>query len=429
MNEFKLYTHYLYWILIFSQGLIQLFLLPTAIYKVGIPLLALVIFSLSLIENKNYIFPNLTLFMMFLVVAVISNRVNSISVFQLIYFIIYALVSYLYAMSIINEKNIIIVEKVKKIVIIGFLIQIPVAFIKYLIYGVSEQDLIGTLSTESGSISSIFPLFAITILFSYYLFNRKKYYIILILGYVLFGIIGAKRVIAFYIPIMLFVTYLIFLIQNEKGKIFQEVKRMIFIGFISILTFIIIVKTNKSLNPEHSYWGSFNLEYVLNYSDDYTTSDKYNKEEMRRKEGLIYFFEMILSGEPVRLLLGDGAGKLIQTEFIEGDESMLGFYGVRYGGRMGSVWLVLQVGFIGVFIYLLFILNLYKIIHKYRRNEPMYLAFPALIVLFIIDSITYSETFLKFDFLKGVLFLIYALLMRDIIYSQNLIENDHEASE
>jgi len=419
MDKIKLFFHYSYWIILFTVGIMEILSVSSAVYKVGLPLLIIIIFFISIAQNKNYRFPNLILMVLFVIVSIISGIINKISFLQMFGFLAYTISSYFYAVSIINEKDSKIIQHVKMLVIILFIIQIPAAIIKLIIVGQSEKDLIGTVSWGAGVNSSLIPLFVITILFSFYLYNKNKSYIFFVAGFILFGITGNKRVIVYYIPLMVFITYFIYLFVFQKRRTFQDFKLLIFLITFSLMVFVIVVKTNPTLNPEHSRWGSFDLEYVLNYSDQYTTTHNYSKYEMRRKDALIYFWEMILSAKPQRLLLGDGAGKLVQSDYVPGQESMGALYGVRYGGQMAAVWLVLQVGLLGTIIYFVWFLRFVVIVNHFRKNEPLYLAFFSLTVLFLIDSITYSYAFLRFDYLKGVYFLLFALIFRDLLYVEN----------
>ena len=170
-----------------------------------------------------------------------------------------------------------------------FLLQIPASFIKYFLLGQSEKGGIGTLSLTGGSISAILPLFAIAYAFSAYLFNRKKIYLILILCFTMFGIIGAKRLIVLMIPIILLFTLFIFILKTKKININLIFKYVPIALLGGMFLFYLGVRLSPTLNPDHKMMGKFDMNYAINYTLNYASSSDKSFTEMRRSEGLKYF--------------------------------------------------------------------------------------------------------------------------------------------
>ena len=169
------FLHYLLWILIFIQGFVQLSNLPTAIYRIGVPLIILLLFLDKLYTNReSFKAPLLPLVIIFVMVSFISSLLNKVSYFNLMYFYIYTIQNYIYFLIIYNEIDVFILKKIGNLIILLFFIQIPATFYKLIVFGRTEHGIIGTISTYQGSLSAIIPLFAITYLYSKNLFNPKK---------------------------------------------------------------------------------------------------------------------------------------------------------------------------------------------------------------------------------------------------------------
>ena len=416
----RLYIHYLYWLLIFGTGIIQLLGLNSGIYKLGIPFLTVILLVYSFISKGNELkFPFISWYLAFIGVSIISSVVNGIDYFSLLYFLIYTSLSYFYFIILYNEINFLIIKKIVSFIKILVLIQIPAIFIKYILIGQTEHGGIGTLSINAGSVSTIFPLFIITILFCLYLFKNKNKYLIYILLFSLMGIIGNKRAILIFIPIILMLTTVLF-VKLEKSRWITNLWSKISLAcIVGIAVFYITARTNKTLNPERSNWGSFDLKYIITYVDNYTSSKSNDKYQMRRKDGLVYFINHTLEAQPEQMLLGDGAGKLIESKYNTRIGSVKNEYGVRYGGRMGLIWLLLQIGVLGTIIYLLFYMRLFSLVLNKYRSNPIYLAFLALTIVFFLDIIIYSNVFLRYEYLKGLYFVILALILLDQKYRTN----------
>ncbi|NOU58417.1 hypothetical protein [Marinifilum caeruleilacunae] len=417
---FKTYLHYAYWSLIFFTGLMQLMGFSSAIYKIGVPFLLFVLLGLQIIESwGKFKTPFIGWIAVFSGVSVLSTFINGLDTFSLIYFLIYTLISYFYFLVLINEDSVLLIKKVVGFIKILVLLQVPAAILKFISKGQSEDGIIGTLTIQGGSVSTIFPLFVILILFSIFLFQAKLKYLYAIGAFILFAIIGDKRAILLFIPLFFIIGSYVY-VRLSKLELFTKLYHKLFIvGLFGIVAFVFVAKTNRTLNPEHSRWGSVDLYYIGNYIQEYTQGNSEDKAQLRRKDGLLYFINHMKNEKTQTAILGDGAGKLIQSQYNTRSGLMLDEYGVRYGGRMGFVWLLTQVGFLGVTIYLLFYCKLFAYVWKYYIHHPIYLAFLLLTLLFFVDTFIYSYVFLRFEFVKGLYFVILALIFLDQKYKSN----------
>lgn len=409
--------HYTYWILIFLTGIFQLFGLSSGIYKLGIPLVSAGLFAYSFFTKGNQLkFPFLAWVFGFGIVAVVSSYLNQVDSFSLAYFLIYTLLSYAYFIVLINEDSNLLISRVVSFIKLLILLQVPAIIVKYLLIGQSEHGGIGTLSVNAGSVSTIFPIFIIAILFSIYLYKRKLKYLVLIACFSLIGIVGDKRAIILFIPLVLLICGVLFIKLEKRYFMKGLTNKLILLVGLCIAIFYFTARTNKTLNPENSNWGSFNVPYIVSYIERYTSSESNNKYQMKRKGALIYFINYTLEAPPNKMIFGDGAGKLIESKFNSQDGSMSSEYGVRYGGRMGFVWLLLQVGLLGTILYLCFFMRLFAYVKNRHESNPIYLSFLVLTIVFFIDTIMYSNVFLRYEYLKGLYFVILGLILLDKKY-------------
>ena len=64
--------HSMFWILSFTQGIFQLYNIPSAIYKVGIPVIVSSLLIIKLLEHKKLKFIYLKYIIAFILVSIIS---------------------------------------------------------------------------------------------------------------------------------------------------------------------------------------------------------------------------------------------------------------------------------------------------------------------------------------------------------------------
>jgi len=192
---------------------------------------------------------------------------------------------------------------------------------------------------------------------------------------------------------------------------------MIFIGFVVVY---IIMRAVPSLNPENKIGGSFSPAYASEYIERYTAINEprefSNFKQMRRYEGFKYFIRYLYEQPAITFLLGDGPGYLLPSKYnyLSGQNPMLERYGVRYGGRMGFIWLYMQTGLVGVALVTILMIKIAMHVHKNRKNNYCYLAFIGLWLTIVIDTIIYSPVSIKIFPIIGVFFLYYGLIYKDI---------------
>lgn len=329
---------------------------------------------------------------------------NDIHYAQWAYFMINIWGGYFYFLILYNEVDIRRINCIVGLVKLLIIVQIPVIVIKFLVVGVSEKGGIGTLSTTAGSLSAIFALFIIVSLFSFYLYGRRKLYLWLIPCFILFSIIGEKRVVIIFGPIMMAVTLIFFLLKEKRLQVLTVLKYLAAGSVISFCFFYGAVRMIPSLNQDGKVGGRFDYGYARDYANRYTKLDRDHSRilytpvsslrETRRIDSLVYFTHYLWNKGGSDLLIGEGAGRLILMESITGeDSSMLALYGIRYGGRTAFVMAYLQVGILGVSLVFGMFLHIFLHVWRHFRAGGLHLAMLSLTVLLFVDSFTYSSTF------------------------------------
>ena len=411
--------HVILWLLLFNLGIFAMVGVHIGYVKLIIlPVIVGILFVERFINKPDFKIAYWGYFGFFVVISIISMLRNEIHYAQYASFMVNYWLAYIYFITLSNENNTSRINVILRLVKVLVLLQIPAIIIKWSVLGVSEKGGIGTLSVVSGSLSCIFSLFIIIILFSLYLYNRRNIYLWLIPAFILFSIVGEKRATIFFAPLMLLTVFLIFAFKSKKMQLGQLLK-YVTIGFvISGITFYATVRMVPSLNPESKVGGRFDYTYAKDYIIDYTDLDKDHSRvfylpvsamtQIRRLDGFLYFTHYLWDKGGAALLFGEGAGKLILMESVTGeDHSMLSLYGIRYGGRAGFIQAYLQVGILGVVLLFGMFFHIFKDIWIRFENESMYLALLSVTVLLFLDSFIYSSTFFS-DLV--VLFMYFGML-------------------
>lgn len=285
--------------------------------------------------------------------------------------------------------------------------QIFAAILKYAIIGICEPY-IGTMSSHSGGLTTLFSLTGFTVCAIFYFCTHKKSLLWGMLGFVLFGLIGEKRALVFLLPAALLISFWIYsTITRQFGMFFFK---KILVGIIVLpLLFYIMVRVNPSFNPERKVWGTFDLEYTLDYAEKYNTGTlTKDKDNVGRSEAHAVFHEKILNDNLYHILFGYGTGLLVQSRFnpqLSQSESSVQKYsfqrcGIGYSISIGYLNILAQVGFVGVFLYFMifisFLIDIHKGIMYIRDSVSISLGYGisafVCILIMIFLSITYNRS-------------------------------------
>lgn len=407
------------WFFGFSEGLFELLNIPTNICRL---LVSLIIILLLLSKKNKRIPPTLfflsSIFVIISICSVVANEYFEFVPFSL--FILMVLQGVIYFIVLINEDHNVL-DKIVSYANFWIIVQIPAIFIKFIILGMSESGGIGTMSVRSGSLSAIFPGVVIALLISQYFHTKNIKWIFWIVAFCAFGIIGGKRVLIILVPAIFLLKYLYDYLTINKLMNFQTVVMLIVI----VLFIYSAIRIFPRLNREGTVGGSFDLVYAIEQVDDYTSTDDYISDplELRRKAGLEYFLRYLKNQDVLTFLFGEGTGKLVQTEFRTQSATMRDVYGVRYGGRMGIIWMYLQVGLLGAIVWLLLFFNIFYKLYKSKGRDIYTIA--AFLTFFVImfDVGIYSYVTIRFFPVFSLWALFSSLSYRKNVLDYNEIYN------
>jgi len=358
-------------------------------------------------------------FYLFIFIFIISGLYNNIG---LAYFFLFfkSIIVFILIYFILLNSDLAIREVRKLYHFVGFifLIQIPIALIKLFIFGSNETPL-GFIGSQ---LTTYFVLMAVTYYFTEYLFIYKKRNLILILLFFLVGIVGGKRSLAFFVPIVLLITYILFII----------IKRNIGVNFfllisILLLSFYIFIRTLPTLNPDNKVWGEFNAEYALQYAKDYSYGE-YKQSDMSlyaigRSSAIENTLKKMNEYPIIQQLIGIGPGSIIKTSVkkLDNREVITTEFGVLYGTN-GFIFFLVQTGWLGLLSFLSFNLSFIWIYVKNLRRKELIDEDKSILIVAI--AFTFILTVLGFYYdvvhkVGPIIVIIYTIQSLGLIIIQN----------
>lgn len=410
MKKLAFYLINIVFILSFAKGALELAGISSTQSQLMIEGIIILVFAISInfVLRKNIIFgPGIIVTISFLIFIFISYLLNDTSLIQMMLYLRVLMVYYLLFYAMLNipfthEEN----NTFVKVLVVLFLIQIPAAIIKLAILGGTLEDFVGTMSVGEGSLATVMPLLASTFLIAKYLVFKDKKFIALILLFIGIGLMSNKMGVLFYVIFFfIFTTYLYS--NKQKGKFifnFTFIKKMFLTTIYIFIIFALFVSLNPRANPEHKIGGSIDIEYLINYTEKYQTLKLKGSrvEGDGRSDAPFVAFDKLSNGGILNILIGYGPGDIVKSSFTQYDNPLLQKYNIGYGGRLGLVWMMIQVGILGVIIFLLFhIILLHRSYLFYKRvdqsnNDELFIALSVLSIsiVYFIDFFTYSSQML-----------------------------------
>ena len=347
---------------------------------------------------------------------------------------------------------------INRYIVFLFLAQLPTSWLKFLIYG-QDEFWIGTVSVLNGSLSTTLPLFAIAFLTAFYLFTHEIKYILLIIGFYLFGIIGEKRALAFFIPLVFVLETGLYWIMNRPESPFafsKLVKAGAIFLFMSVVFLGGTVNLITNMNPDFRYGGNLDFRYlIIDRVIEYNTRDlelemdpehTANPNILKGPDGKIRVFKpessmgrvtvtrkalrRLSEAGMVHSLIGFGPGTMIRSPHIgRSKETPYQKFGI-YGKYTGLVVYVLQVGILGVVALVYFFFKQFLLSFRlYRRqtkehHKAVALGFMGATFVFGLDFFTYSLSTFHHQTLILVYFWAAMLIYRELPCSLALAKTD-----
>ena len=362
LHKFKYKTEAIFIIMLFFEGLF-VFLsatipLLTNLHKIGFSLFAVLLYLKPAIKSKKSNLDFLIIGCFCLIglaffISYLQNDSNILtSLSQLMKKYCIPLLFYFGVKSHITNEN--KMEWYADLFTWLIIMQIPLQFVKLVLFG-SGESLIGSISFLGGGASNIVPIlgfFFIWVKQNGVLKNKDWFIVILLFLSAVF--IGNKRSVVFTLPII------IIYINTFVGKTFNAMRLIKVLPIILVIA-IIGVKTNPTLNPENSRWGSFDIKYVFDYAYDYSFGESRAKLDVGygRGQGTIYFINTVKSEfDTKEMLFGIGVDEVL-TEYADFDSIK---YGISSKGSAGAfVQNFIALGLLGtvaIFIFGLLLANI-----------------------------------------------------------------------
>ena len=407
----------MFFIILFSKGFLELIGVPVAISTLTTELflgIMIVLFK----SNKERQYPGLIIIFGIFITGIFSTINNESNLVQFILFFREYFEVILFMYIIINirlsENEI---QFLFRLLAILFISQIGANIIKVIILQDIVEPYIGTIAVLGGSKTTLFALIGGSFCIVHYLLTSKRIYLLGILGFIIFSLLGGKRATILYFPIIYLISYLIF---HFKYRMKREIvfKKLSVIVISVFLLFYITARLLPTLNPEKEIGGSFDLDYIIDYSTSYATADYIN--DIGRSEAPSFLVLKSLNDGYDKTLIGYGTGRLIKSGFnvetvdLSSDEITKSNFGVGYAARTGFLQFFLQIGLIGVILMLFFFLFLASLIWKIK-TKPVYLRFFSilLILVMMLDYFTYSCESILFSAIGCSIFFILGLTLQN----------------
>jgi len=298
-------------------------------------------------KSKRYSLSLWLPYCLFLAVAFFSITFNGYFNLQPLASLRLILRFYLFYLTLINlGLDDTMLKRINKLLFILFIIQLPTSAIKFSKYGISELT-IGTYASHGGILTAVIPIVALGYLAGYYFFyERRFYYVLLAIGFILYGIAGEKRALLFIYPITFMGIYYLLFIIEKKENIIKQFGVMTFIIMLSIAVSAVIVKYHIGYNYPTGAGGKIDFVKALKFAKEYTTHREENKAFGRMAMTQLAF--EIAYTDASSLLFGYGPGSTTSSILSKHfDRRLIPIY--QSAGKTGLVIVLIEYGLIGLF--------------------------------------------------------------------------------
>ena len=294
-------------------------------------------------------------------------------------------------------------EKLIKLIFFLLIIQIILTLFKFYAYSFYES-IVGSISFTGGAAASILPILGFVFIWFRKKGNLTRNDWIFTLGLMFVGVVSMKRAVWFVMPIVI-LLFLYYVPQKRIPKNFLYAIPLIPVAFY------FAVRMNPTFNKESSKWGSFDMNYVLNSSREYTFGSKESEEKGQGRGGatLLLLDNLLHKEVDIKSLFGYGLKDMYTTDYQQFDE--LGFGLNHKGSATGLFQSYVSTGYIGMFITIIFVFSMLRTIKEKRIRYVM-------IALFCWEYILYTGSIIRNPAIGTLLVFIIALANMSFSASQ-----------
>jgi hypothetical protein len=367
-------------------------------------------------SNKKLGFnvPGLKIFLIFTFALIISMFINSSNLYQSYLYYRFFLTPYLLMLIIVNiplaERSL---RKIVDFIQYLFIFQLIATIVKLVILGTPEHP-VGTIIVAGGGVATYIPLIAAGFLISkYYIYEKKKSYLILLLLFPLIAYASQKRGTFFFLPVIfLFFVYMLGKIDIKSRAFHKKVRYTFLLLGISLLVLIVASKKINIMNPEGTKNGSFNPNFLFESSVQYNSLE--GEYTYGRYASFIMVNKVLANSKLKTQLFGFGAETLKGSTRGDGRFEAFGVGGTY----PGISYQFIQSGFLGGGLWLLMLyyygLMIFRTIKKEQDRYWKSIGMGSLVLIFIffVDHLTYSITFITVYAFTFTVACSFGLIMR-----------------
>jgi len=276
-------------------------------------------------------------------------------------------------------------------------IQIALTVVKIFTIGMQEST-VGSIAFIGGGPAAVLPVLGFILVWFDRQGNLKSRDWIYILLLILIGAVSFKRAILFVMP------FFIFMFTYYVPRKLKSSYLLYAIPLLPLL-FYVGVRLNPTLNREEKMWGSFDLGYVLDYTQNYTFGKTSDSPEVKLGQGrggaTLLLVERFFNDESLTYkdIWGIGLKEVYTTNYEEFEN--VG-YGVNSKGSITGVYQsYLTAGFTGVAVTILLLFSISTLIKEPRIRL-------TLTLLMLWDYLFYSGLILR---TQGLLILFFYIIV------------------
>lgn len=256
----------------------------------------------------------------------------------------------------------------KKLLFFLLYIQVILTIAKLIFIGIAEAT-VGSIAFEGGGVATPLPILGFLLIWLEKKgdLSRKDWGKVLALLFI--SVVSIKRAIWFIMPIMVF----LFMVYIPKKKIG---KRIFLVLPLIPLIFYLGIRLNPTLNKENLVWGSYDLDFTINYALKYSFGDPQNLISNEGASGgrggatlmLLnkFFYENEINSNDI---FGYGLQSIISTDYETFDIDK--FNVDSRGSVTGILRDYISIGFLGVFFFLFYMFSLVNFIEERRIKYVM----------------------------------------------------------
>lgn len=306
-----------------------------------------------------------------------------------------------------GRKGITYLHYFNRLIGLILLIQVYMSAYKFLLFkGHYWEGMVGTFGgVYGGGTGTSFPLAALCwVAINSNMDIRKWKSWLFIAGLLLLGIATGKRAVILLFP-MLFLLLSVFVCKKKYSN------RVWVVIAAAPLLFYLGVRLTPTFNPENKVWGSFDLEYMMNYTEDYSMGKVEEGEEREKYTGRVgsalTFWNIFkdIDNYSTQTLLGEGVERAYTSAEDRDAYDQFGRdYGLNHRGDItGILMLQIAIGVIGIALFVIYYWFLFRLI-RYKRLRYV------LFALTMFDFVFYNSMMIREPFIS-------ALMMHIIVYS------------